>query len=80
MEGSVEMGGKLSGIKFPDDLILRASEKIQNVDGYLKFDANLTVHKTIEVIEKINGINFTRMCELISPEPDSKYGLLVYGT
>lgn len=74
------MGGRFSGIKFPEDLILRKSDSIQNVDSYMIFNGNLTVYNTIHITDSINRINFPRMCELISSDPYSNFGLIVYGT
>lgn len=80
VEDSIILGGKLSGIRFPEDLILRTSDQIQVVESFMKFGADVSVHKNIEVIKNINGINLARMCELLSPQPESIYGLIVYGT
>lgn len=67
---SLKIGGTLSGIQIPDDLILRQSDSLQNFNGPLTFASDVKIFGTLTVADKLNGFNLGKMCELLEPQSD----------
>lgn len=68
---SLTIGGTLSGIRIPDDLILRQSDSLQNFNEPLTFASDVTIHGTLTIADKLNGFNLRKMCELLEPQSDT---------
>lgn len=68
------MNGLVSGIKFPDDIVLKDSESLQSVAGAVVNDINVSGKITVD--GTINDINYNIACDLLSPDP-SPYTLVL---
>lgn len=66
---SLYIGGTLSGIRIPDDLILSQSDGLQNFNVPVTFASDVKVFGTLTVGDKLNGFNLGKMCELLEPQP-----------
>lgn len=69
-EKSLNIGGRLNGLKIPDDLILRESDTIQTFNGPLTFASDVNVFGTLTV-GNLNGVNLQKKCELFEPPPNA---------
>lgn len=79
IEQSLQLQGPLSGIRVPNDLILRNSTEIQILSKYITFNGNVKVYDTLTIQDTINSINYSKICELISSNDLTPYGLQVIG-
>lgn len=66
---SLNIGGTLSGIRIPDDLILSKSDGLQNFNVPVTFASDVKVFGTLTIGDKLNGFNLGKMCELLEPQP-----------
>lgn len=67
---SLNIGGTLSGIRIPDDLILSQSDSLQNFNVPVTFASDVKIVGTLTIGDKLNGFNLGKMCELLeSPQP-----------
>lgn len=79
VEGSVQLSGQLSGLRLPDDLILRNSTQVQNVNAAFVCEGAVRIYGQLYIEDTLNHHNFSRMCDLISENEFSPYGLVVNG-
>lgn len=79
IEHSLKLQGPLSDIRVPDDLILRNSTEIQVLSRYITLNADVKVSDILTIQDTINAINYSRICELISPSEGSAFGLRIIG-
>lgn len=73
------MNGKLSGIRIPDDIILRQSFALQNFYEPLTFTSNVNIIGTLSISDTINERFYNRICDLIQPNEHNEYRLHVDG-
>lgn len=64
---SLNIGGTLSGIRIPDDLILSQSDSLQNFNVPVTFASDVKIVGTLTIGDKLNGFNLGKMCELLEP-------------
>lgn len=76
---SLNIGGKLSGIQIPDDLILSHSETLQNFNEPLRFASNVEIVGTLSISDTLNGFSHAQICELLEPRPDTLQNLTIKG-
>lgn len=76
---NLNIGGKLSGIQIPDDLILSRSDSLQNFDGPLNFASDVNIYGTLSIAETLNGNSLSQMCDLLEPKPGSRQRLSIRG-
>lgn len=79
IEGAVNAGGRFSGLRIPNDLILRNSSETQQVDTLFTFDGSVRIYGELFISDTLNRHNFSRMCELIEDSEYSSFGLVVDG-
>lgn len=79
IEQTIQLQGPLSGIRIPNDLILRNSSEIQILSKYITFNANVKIFDILTIQDTINSINYSKICELISSADITPYGLQVIG-
>lgn len=76
---TVKLNGRLSGIQFPDDLILSYSKTLQNFVEPMEFETAVNISGTLSISDTLNGYNFSQMCDLINPKNDHTYRLTIKG-
>lgn len=67
---TLNIGGTLSGIRIPDDLILSQSDSLQNFNEPITFASDVNIVGTLSIADKLNAFNLRKMCELLEPLPD----------
>lgn len=77
---SLNIGGRLSGIQIPDDLILSHSDSLQNFNEPVSFGSNVEIIGTLTIADKLNDYNMAKMCELFEPPPGVWQNLTIKGT
>lgn len=71
----ITLDGLVSGIKFPNDIVLKDADFLQTVSSFVTVnDINITGSITVE--GKVNNINYNIACDLLSPDASS-YGLIL---
>lgn len=73
------MKGKLSGIRIPDDIILRQSAALQDFFEPLTFTSNVNIIGTLSISDTVNERIYNRMCDLLQPDEQNEYRLHVNG-
>lgn len=71
------MNGLVSGIKFPNDIVLKDADFVQSVSGVVVDYINVSGKITVE--GKINDIDYNIACDLTSPNAGG-YGLILERT
>lgn len=79
VEGTVQLNGRLSGLRLPDDLILRNSSQVQSVDELLVCEGSVRIYGEMVIADTLNRHNYSRMCDFISESEYSPHGLVVNG-
>lgn len=77
-EKPLTIGGRLSGILFPDDLILSRSDSIQNFYEPLHFASDVNIYGTLSA-DTLNGYSLSQMCDLLDPRPGFLQRLTIGG-
>lgn len=76
---SLNIGGKLSGIQIPNDLIVSQSDGLQNFNEEVIFANNVEIKGTLSIEDKLNHFNVAKMCELFDPMSDNWVNLTIDG-
>lgn len=76
---SLRLAGRLADIKFPDDLILSNSDKLQNFVAPIHFASTVNVSGILSISDTLNGNSFSTMCNLIDPKSDYGNELTIKG-
>lgn len=79
VEGMVQLNGRLAGLRLPDDLILRNSSQVQNVNQDLVCDGSVRIYGELRIEDTLNRHNYSRMCDLLSDSESSAHALIVNG-
>lgn len=72
------VGGQISGINFPSDIIVKDASERQQMIGNIQFDKNLNVSGQVFLDENLNGINLDRLCDLVAI--NGQYGIHILGS
>lgn len=75
----MNIGGKLSGIQIPNDLIVSQSDSLQNFNEEVNFASNVEIRGTLSIEDKLNHFNVAKMCELFDATSDSWVNLTING-
>lgn len=78
-EKSLRFNGRLSGMQFPDDLILSYSKTLQNFVEPISFGSAVNISGTLSISDTLNGYNFSQMCDLLEPKKENTYRLTIKG-
>lgn len=73
----ITVNGLVSGIKFPNDIVLKDADFPQSIPGVVVNDINILGKITVE--GTINNIDYNIACDLLSPNA-SPYGLILERT
>lgn len=73
----ITLNGLVSGIKFPNDIVLKDADFLQAVSGIVVDDINVSGKITVE--GTVNNIDYNIACDLTSPNA-SGYGLILERT
>ncbi|XP_031630094.1 uncharacterized protein LOC116345133 [Contarinia nasturtii] len=76
---NLTIGGKLSDIQIPDDLILSHSDTLQNFNEPFVFAGDVEIIGTLAIADKLNGFNHAQFCNLIESKPDIQHRLIIKG-
>lgn len=79
VEGAVQLNGLFSGLRLPDDLILRNSSGAQSVNEVFVCEGSVRIYGEMVMADTLNRHNHSRMCDLISESGYSPHGLVVDG-
>lgn len=77
---SIKLDGNYSGIRFPQDLILKKSLTYQEFTGSVSFANKLEVSGYVD-IDQVNGIRMDTICDMVTMPTDGfgPYGLEIKG-
>lgn len=70
----ITLDGLVSGIKFPDDVVVKASDFLQTLVSLTVNDINVSGKIVVE--KMINTVDYNSACDLISPDA-SPYTLIL---
>ncbi|KAJ6641224.1 hypothetical protein Bhyg_06159, partial [Pseudolycoriella hygida] len=70
----ITLGGLVSNIKFPNDIVLKEADFVQSIPSATVDDISISGKITVE--GNINNINYNIACDLLSPD-SSAFGLIL---
>lgn len=70
----ITLNGLVSGIKFPNDIVLKDADFLQSIATVTADDVN--VLGKIAVEGKMNGVDYNIACDLLSPDA-GQYSLII---